>query len=187
MRTKEKARRRVTTGGSLDCPEMCIPLKGKHSTHIVGNSQRDMDEGSICLPCRSVVNGEGTQTLQHVLAKEGLQNACAGMQQGQTLKRKASQIYELPEANLEEPTQSLRRLFPIKGLENACVDMQQSRALKRKASQIYELPEANLEEPQIPPSAATYDHQRRSSQRTHGDYSEENLCMQDHLCLFSFL
>ena len=93
----------------------------------------------------------------------------------------------MPEANLEEPTQSLQRLLPIKGLENACVDMQQSHTLKRKASQIYELPEANLEEPQIPPSAATYDHQRRSSQRTHGDYSEENLCMQDHLYLFSFL
>ena len=105
MRTKEKARRRVTTGRSLECPEVCDPLKGMHSSHIVtpGNRQRDMNRGDIWLPsiggkafdCQSVVNTQGIQSLQHVLAKESLQS--------RALKRKASQIYDLPEAKLKKP------------------------------------------------------------------------------------
>ena len=113
MRTKEKARRRVTTGRSLECPEVCDPLKGMHSSHIVtpGNRQRDMNGGGICLPsvggkafgCQSVVNTQGAQSLQRVLSKESLLNCCADMQQSRAFKRKASQFYDLPEAKLKKP------------------------------------------------------------------------------------
>ncbi|PWA61550.1 hypothetical protein CTI12_AA369170 [Artemisia annua] len=107
MRTKEKGRRRVTTGVSLECPDVCTPLKGmQHSDiHTPGKSQRNMNETAVSVTstgendctCQPVINTDRVQGYDHVLPNKGLKGSCANVRESCTLKRKPSQIYALPQ------------------------------------------------------------------------------------------
>ncbi|PWA98868.1 helitron helicase-like domain-containing protein [Artemisia annua] len=126
MRTKDKARRRVTSLRSLESADKCMYSQPFHSENVVTTAKRPIthvDEPSCGSPSvakrprnnNSVTSRNSNDKQYHNLLKESLQRFNdAGVSNG-SRKRKAIEMYELPEFALPkgqgvsaEPVPTLR-------------------------------------------------------------------------------